>query len=76
MDDNVTLEIIKKELEMQKISISELKEQMRNLMEIKEMLQKLNGQIQGAKWAFYIMVAIGTVFLTFTFGLFDHLAKR
>jgi len=77
MDDNVNLELIKRELQMQKECIEGLKKQVDDLMELKAMLIKLNGQIQGAKFAFYAMVAIGTIFLTFTFGMFDHiLGKR
>jgi len=70
------IELIKKELEIQKEYITELKEQVKELMELKKMLQELNGQIQGAKWAFYFMIAIGTLFLTFTFGLFDRFIMR
>jgi prefoldin subunit 5 len=74
MDDK-DLELIKREIEIQKEYIEELRNQVKELMELKETLKQLIGQIQGAKWAIAVMVAIGSVFIAF-FGLFSSWVKR
>jgi prefoldin subunit 5 len=74
MDDK-DLELLKREIEIQKEYIEELRNQVKELMELKEMLQQVLGQLQGAKWAIAVMVAIGSVAIAF-FGLFSSLVRR